>query len=229
MPILDPRTHTVTSSWRRCVIRTRRRRSGPDMLPASSLWRLRPTGATRRSGTPGPTTTTACSTSQGRVWFAAAVRGRRQPRLLQEGLRPSFRQSVPAGPDERVRSRGSIPRRCSTPSSTPALGRITCSSAMMRTTRLWTSGGVRWPAGSTPRCSTRPVTRRKSQGWTAFILDTNGNGEAGRTRRAEPAARPDQGQAYYPSGLYAVMPSPVDGSIWCTVGVFGGTPAVCAL
>jgi hypothetical protein len=28
------------------------------------------------------------------------------------------------------------------------------------------------------------------------------------------------------SGPYAVMPSPVDGSIWYTVGVFGGTPAV---
>ena len=31
------------------------------------------------------------------------------------------------------------------------------------------------------------------------------------------------------SGPYAVMPSPVDGSIWYTVGIFGGTPAVLRL
>jgi streptogramin lyase len=50
--------------------------------------------------------------------------------------------------------------------------------------------------------------------------------QARRLCRAQRPARPEQGQAIVPgSGPYAVMPSPVDGSIWYTVGVFGGPPA----
>ena len=37
---------------------------------------------------------------KGRVWFAATVPRCRQPGLLQEGLRPSFGQALPAGADE---------------------------------------------------------------------------------------------------------------------------------
>ena len=71
--------------------------AGPDTLPTSSRWHLRPTGATSRSGTPGPTTTTACSTSRGES-------GSRPPcaawttRTFAEGLRPSFRIRCSARP-----------------------------------------------------------------------------------------------------------------------------------
>ena len=69
--------------------------------------------------------------------------------------------------------------------------------------------------------------RVKSQGWTPLILDTNGNGK--RDEYVEPnQPRSDQGQAVA-SGPYTVMPNPVDGSIWYTVGVFAGTPAVLRL
>ena len=56
----------------------------------------------------------------------------------------------------------------------------------------------------------------KSQGWTALVLDTNGNGK--RDEYTEP------GKPMEPSkdmrigqGFYAVMPSPVDGSVWGTL------------
>jgi hypothetical protein len=61
----------------------------------------------------------------------------------------------------------------------------------------------------------------KSQGWTPFILDTNGNGK--RDEYTEP------GQPMDPTkdmrikvGFYGVSPSPVDGSIWGTVLGFPG-------
>src|SRR6202166_10822 len=66
----------------------------------------------------------------------------------------------------------------------------------------------------------------KSQGWSPFVLDTNGN--AKRDDYVEPNAPldPNKDKRIVPgSGPYAVMPSPVDGSIWYTVGIFGGTPA----
>ena len=63
-----------------------------------------------------------------------------------------------------------------------------------------------------------------SQGWSPFILDTNGNGR--RDDYVEPNQPTDaaKDKRINPgSGPYAVMPSPVDGSIWYTVGVFAGT------
>jgi hypothetical protein len=65
----------------------------------------------------------------------------------------------------------------------------------------------------------------KAQGWSPFVLDTNGNGR--RDDWAEPNQPVDPAKdKRIPGGPYAVMPSPVDGSIWYTVGVFSGTPAV---
>ena len=67
----------------------------------------------------------------------------------------------------------------------------------------------------------------RAQGWSPFVLDTNGNGA--RDEYVEPNQPIDstKDKRIVPgSGPYAVMPSPVDGSICYTVGVFGGTPAV---
>ena len=75
----DPYRHALQGSGTRR--RTRQRRSAPDMPRSPSRWRRRPTGATRRSGTARPTTTTACSTERGRVWFAARCAALK-PRLL---------------------------------------------------------------------------------------------------------------------------------------------------
>ena len=67
----------------------------------------------------------------------------------------------------------------------------------------------------------------KSQGWSPFVLDTNGNGKRDEYVEPNQPVDPAKDKRIVPgSGPYAVMPSPVDGSIWYTVGVFGGTPAV---
>ncbi len=62
----------------------------------------------------------------------------------------------------------------------------------------------------------RPATRKASQGWTALVVDTNGNGK--RDDYTEPGKPLDPskdmriGQVFY-----AVMPSPVDGTVWGTL------------
>src|SRR5437773_3465302 len=56
----------------------------------------------------------------------------------------------------------------------------------------------------------------KSQGWTALILDTNGNGK--RDDYVEPNQPVDSAKdKRIVANFYAVMPSPVDGSVWGTV------------
>jgi len=63
----------------------------------------------------------------------------------------------------------------------------------------------------------------KAQGWTAFILDTNGNG-----KRDEGYVEPNQPvdpakDKRIRVGFYSVSPSPVDGTIWGTVTGYPGS------
>src|SRR2546426_6266079 len=53
----------------------------------------------------------------------------------------------------------------------------------------------------------------KSQGWTALILDTNGNGKRDDYVEPDQPVDPTKDKRIV-AGFYAVMPSPVDGSIW---------------
>jgi hypothetical protein len=53
----------------------------------------------------------------------------------------------------------------------------------------------------------------KSQGWTPMILDTNGNGKRDAYVEANQPVDSTKDKRIV-AGFYAVMPSPVDGSIW---------------
>src|ERR1043166_733273 len=56
----------------------------------------------------------------------------------------------------------------------------------------------------------------KSQGWTALVLDTNGNGQ--RDEYTEPGKPQEPGKDMrIGATFYAVMPSPTDGSVWGTL------------
>jgi hypothetical protein len=61
----------------------------------------------------------------------------------------------------------------------------------------------------------------KSQGWTATVLDTNGNGK--RDAYVEPDQPPDPAKdKRIHGGMYSVMENPVDHSIWGTALAFPG-------
>ncbi len=56
----------------------------------------------------------------------------------------------------------------------------------------------------------------KSQGWTAIVVDTNGNGV--RDAYTEPGKPLDPAKDMrIGAGFYAIMPSPTDGSVWGTL------------
>jgi hypothetical protein len=62
----------------------------------------------------------------------------------------------------------------------------------------------------------------KSQGWTAFILDTNGNGKRDAYVEPDQPIDPTKDKRII-SPFYGVIPSPVDGSIWGSVLGFPGS------
>jgi hypothetical protein len=56
----------------------------------------------------------------------------------------------------------------------------------------------------------------KSQGWTALVLDTNGNGKRDAYVEPDQPVNPTKDKRIK-AGFYAINPSPVDGSVWGTV------------
>jgi hypothetical protein len=80
---------------------------------------------------------------------------------------------------------------------------------------LWTSGGGPVVGWLNTRMFDRTHDEARSQGWTALIMDTNGNGR--RDAYVEPDQPVDPAKdKRFGGGFYAVAPAP-DGSIWGTV------------
>jgi hypothetical protein len=86
---------------------------------------------------------------------------------------------------------------------------------------LWTSGGGPVVGWLNTKMFDETGDAAKSQGWTALVLDTNGNGK--RDAYTEPDEPVDPAKDHrVNSGFYAVMPNPADGSIWgSTIGYPG--------
>ena len=86
---------------------------------------------------------------------------------------------------------------------------------------LWTSGGGQVVGWLNTKLFDETGDAVKSQGWTALVLDTNGNG------RRDDYVEPDQPvdatkDKRFQVGFYAVMPNPADGSIWGSQNGFPG-------
>jgi hypothetical protein len=85
---------------------------------------------------------------------------------------------------------------------------------------LWTSGGGPVVGWLNTKLFDETGDEEKSQGWTALILDTNGNGK--RDAYVEPDQPVDPAKdKRISAGLYSVAPAP-DGSIWGTSLGFPG-------
>ena len=85
---------------------------------------------------------------------------------------------------------------------------------------LWTSGGGPVVGWLNTKVFDETGDEERAQGWTALILDTNGNGK--RDPYVEPNEPVDPTKDKRISGgLYAVAPAP-DGSVWGTILSFPG-------
>src|SRR5207249_5502404 len=88
---------------------------------------------------------------------------------------------------------------------------------------LWTSSGG--GGGAVGWLNTKMFDQthdeQKSQGWTALILDTNGNGKRDDYVEPDQPADPTKDKRIN-AAFYGVTVSPADGSIWGTVLGFPG-------
>ncbi len=156
----------------------------------------------------------------GRVWMAASVRGNENPAWCKAG---STHPSAQAFPMERAIRHVSV----LDPKTMKYDFIETCYSTHHpqfgydADDTLWTSGGGPVVGWLNTKTWDKTHDAAASQGWTALVLDTNGNGK--RDAYVEPDQPVDPARdKRINSPFYAVMPSPVDGSIWgSTLGVPG--------
>jgi hypothetical protein len=90
---------------------------------------------------------------------------------------------------------------------------------------LWTSGGGPVAGWLDTKVFDETGDAEKAQGWAPYVLDTNGNGKLDEYTEPGKPMDPNKDMRVF-GASYAVMPNPVDGSIWYTVSVFTGRPGV---
>ena len=148
----------------------------------------------------------------GRVWLTARIRGPDNPDFCREGSEhPSARHF----PTERASRQLSMIDRENFEYSfiDTCFGTHHLQFARDEDNTLWTSGDrnvVGW-LNTKKYLETRDAAA--SQGWAPVVLDTNGNGRVDEwTEPGEP--QDPRLDMRVPKGFYAVMPSPVDESVW---------------
>jgi hypothetical protein len=156
----------------------------------------------------------------GRLWLAASVRGADNPAWCKAG---SSHPSAQAFPMERAVRHIAV----LDPKTMKYDFVETCYSTHHpqfgydANDTLWTSGGGPVVGWLDTKKWDATHDAAASQGWTALVLDTNGNGK--RDDYVEPDQPVDPARdKRINSPFYAVMPNPADGSIWgATLGVPG--------
>jgi streptogramin lyase len=163
---------------------------------------------------------------QGRLWLAAAVRGPKNPEFCQKG---SSHPSAKAFPLERNNRQLAMldPKTMKYTPVDTCFGSHHLQFGYDANETVWTSGSGPVIGWLNSKKFEETGDAAASQGWSPMVLDTNGNGKADEyTEPNEPMDAAKDLRITGGSGPYAVMPSPADGSIWYTVGVFAGRGAV---
>lgn len=212
MPILDPRASRVT--FFRLPVRDANTPEalGPGHAAMEKPMQPSPYWGDEKTWDSRANNHNAMFGRDGRLWLAAAVRGPGNPDFCLKG---SSHPSAKAFPIERTNRHVSV----LDPKTMKYTFVDTCFGShhlqFDAQDRLWTSG-----AGVAGWVDTKRFDETgdaaASQGWSPFVLDTNGNGR--RDEWTEPGQTVDtQKDTRLGVGTYAVMPNPKDGSIWYTV------------
>ncbi|MGH8693243.1 MAG: carboxypeptidase-like regulatory domain-containing protein, partial [Burkholderiales bacterium] len=209
-PVLDPRTHTATE-----VKHPVRDPNTPshrtDPMAPSPYWGPIPIWDSKTS------THNQMMDEKGRIWAAARVRPPDNPDDCKKG---SNHPSAKVFPLESANRHLSM--------YDPATDKWTLISTCFPTHHLifaedandtlWASAGVGGPGvvgWLNRKMFEETGDEMKSQGWTPFILDTNGNGR--RDAWVEPDQSLDPGKDKRVAvNLYSVVVNPIDGSVWGT-------------
>jgi hypothetical protein len=225
MPILDPKTSTVTFFKMPVADPNAPESFGPPFHASAAMKPMQPSAywGDEKIWSQRANNHNGMFDKKGRVWFAAAVRGIENPAFCKKG---SDHPSAKLFPVEQANRHLSM--------YDPRTGKITLISTCFQThhlvfaedanNTLWTSAGG--PQSGVIGWLNRKMFEEtgdeaKSQGWTAIVLDTNGNGK--RDDYVEPNQPVDPTKdKRVTAAFYGIAVNPGDGTIWGSVLGFPG-------
>jgi hypothetical protein len=204
LPVLDPRTHTA----RQVPLTVRdpnTQRTSPNMPAPSPYWGDEVIW-TSRNNVHNP-----MLDEKGRVWITSAVRPPDNPEYCRAG---SDHPSARLTPVDRAGRHLAV--------YDPATEQLTHISTCFGThhlmfaedanNTLWTSGGGQVVGWLNVKMWEETGDEARSQGWTALVMDTNGNGRRDDFTAPNQPMDPAKDRQYG-GAFYAVSPAP-DGSVW---------------
>ena len=159
---------------------------------------------------------------EGRIWLAATVRGMDNPDWCKKGSDNQYAKVFPI--DKSPRQVAVLdPKTKKYEFIDTCFGTHHPQFGYDADNTLWMSGTG--PVAGWINTKVWDETARRAEGGRLVAVRARHQRQrqARRVYRARQAGRSRQGHAHHRrSGPYAVMPNPKDGSIWYTVGVFGG-------
>jgi hypothetical protein len=223
MPILDPKTNRVTFFKMPVRDPNMPESLGPghaatvNPLQPSPYWGSEKIWDTRANNH------NAMFDKKGRVWIAASVRGRDNPAFCKKG---SDHPSAKVFPIEQSSRQVAVldPKTMKYSFVDTCFGTHHPQFGYDADDTLWLSGTGPVAGWVNTKMFDETGDAARSQGWSPFVLDTNGNGKRDQYMEPNQPVDPGKDKRIVPgSGPYAVMPHTTDGSIWYTVGVFAGS------
>jgi hypothetical protein len=224
IPVLDPIKHTVTNLDGPVRDENVPEALGPGHAASDKLMQPSPYWGSEKIWSNKINNHNAMFDKKGRVWFAARFRGADNPSFCKKG---SDHPSAKLFPLERTNRQLTM--------LDPKTGQYTFVDTCFQTHHLqfaydandtlWTSGGgaggpvIGWV---NTKMFEETGDIAKSQGWTVPVLDTNGNGKRDEYVEPDQPVDPKKDKRIV-AGFYAVMPSPVDGSVWGSVRRYPGS------
>ncbi|HEY5616303.1 MAG TPA: carboxypeptidase-like regulatory domain-containing protein [Vicinamibacterales bacterium] len=161
--------------------------------------------------------------AQGRVWVASRIRTNQTPAYCREGSTHPSAQAFPI-PQSNRQVAMYDPKTKKVTTVDTCFGTHHLNFAEDANDTLWFCGGGQVVGWFNTKLYDQTGDEQKAQGWTALVLDTNGNGK--RDAYVEPNQPVDPTKDKRISApYYGVAPSPVDGSIWGSVTGFPGAVA----
>ena len=156
---------------------------------------------------------------KGRIWLTSAVRPNQNPAFCREGSQHPSAKAYPIANAGRHLAIYDPKTQKITHIST-CFGTHHLMFAEDANNTLWTSGGGQVVGWLNTKMFNETGDEEKSQGWTALVMDTNGNGK--RDAYVEPDQPVDPTKDKRIGGaFYSVAPAP-DGSVWGTMLGFPG-------
>jgi hypothetical protein len=171
--------------------------------------------------------------NKGRIWFTSRIRPAKDPAFCQQGSsHPSAKLTPLARSDRQVSFYDPKTKKFTLIDTCFPTQHLNFAEDANHT--LWLGPGPPGGEGSASEGDAGGVVgwintkmfeatgdEEKSQGWTALILDTNGNGKRDDYVEADKPVDPTKDKRIT-AWFYGIVPSPTDGSIWGSVVGFPG-------